>query len=66
MNTEVDPLLLLRAAHEGHSPKDFAEKIGCSRQHLDAVLNGKKRPGPVILRFLGLRRRYSYTRATRE
>lgn len=65
MNT-VDPVLLLRAAHQGHTAEEMADLIGCSRQYLQAVLKGEKHPGPVILDFLGLAREWHYTRADKR
>ena len=37
-----------------------AWRIGVGMDHLNAVLNGRCPPGPKILKFLGLKRRFVY------
>ena len=54
----------LRARLKGRKQKDLAAELGVSEPFLSMVLNGKKAPGPKILKAIGLKRlvRVSYER----
>ena len=45
------------------SDTEMATDLKVSRQYLNAVLHGRKRPAGKILRFYGFRRIIAYTRA---
>ena len=47
---------LLRRANRESSHDAFARKIGISPQYLNNVVHGEARPGPAILRYLGLKK----------
>lgn len=44
------------------SQERLAVKIGCSRSLIRDTLNGGRRPGPTILKFLGMQRTEVITR----
>jgi transcriptional regulator with XRE-family HTH domain len=37
-----------------------AEAIGINQNHVSQILNGRSRPGPKVLKWLGLRRVFAY------
>jgi transcriptional regulator with XRE-family HTH domain len=50
----MNPLQMLKARQNGRTVTDFAAEIGCSQSYLSLVLLGKSKPGPMILKYLGL------------
>lgn len=47
---------------KGRLKKDVAAEIGVSPAFVGAVLKGRKRPGPKVLKFLGLEAFETYRR----
>lgn len=56
MPRSVDPVALLKTKLKRVSLRELARTIGCSPPYLSDVMNGKRDPGPLILRYLGLRK----------
>lgn len=52
---------LLRSRMNEESPRRFGERFGLSSQFVYQVLNGKREPGPKLLKFLGLKREKAVT-----
>lgn len=61
MTTE-QVLLELKKKRGSDSLTAFAERVGCSLPYLSDVYNGRRTPGPRILRFLGLKVKRTVTR----
>lgn len=59
---DVNPITHLRTALDGRTLQYIAKEVGCSPQHIHAVLKGKKRPGPAVLDYLGLQKYIVYRR----
>lgn len=49
---------LRKRVQSAGSQKALAAAVGCSTAYLHDVLHGRRAPGPVILRFLGLVKSY--------
>lgn len=56
MPKSVDPVALLKTRLKRVSLRELARTIGCSVAYLSDVTNGKRDPGPKILRYLGLKK----------
>lgn len=57
----VVELLKIRLERAGYkSIQQAAWRIGISDSHLSHVLSGKDKPGPKLLRWMGLKRVYTY------
>lgn len=50
----------------GRQKKEVAREIGVSPAFVGAVLRGRKRPGPKVLRYLGLEAYEAYRRVDRR
>lgn len=48
--------MLRRASKAAGSEREYARLIGVSSPYLSQVINGRRLPGPAVLRHLGLRR----------
>jgi DNA-binding phage protein len=55
LNTDQMLSLLQKACDRAGGQKAFAKKARVSKQHVYAVLSGAKRPGPSVLKALGLK-----------
>lgn len=51
--TDVRRILLRLSYHYG-SQKNLAAALGVSAQYVTDILHGKRKPGPAILRVLGI------------
>lgn len=50
----MDPITLLKERQFGLSLRQYARQIGISAPYLSDVYRGNRRPGPKILKYLGL------------
>lgn len=55
-----DPLVILRKRQGSRSQKALAAELGITPSYLCDVLQGRREPGPQVLRALGLERVISY------
>lgn len=59
-------ILLNNAVHAAGTQKAFAERAGITATYLHDVLNGRRDPGPKILKALSLRKVTRYERIKTE
>ena len=61
----TDPIAMLKGRMDKKSLRTLAKEIPCSPAYLSDVMRGNRRPGKLILGYLGLARQ-SVTRVTYE
>jgi len=59
---QAELIELMKKKQGKRSAADFAAELGISPQYLSHIYLGKTEPGPTVLKALGLKREYIYTK----
>lgn len=61
--TEAQVIALVRQRAKAETQEGLARKLRVAPQYVQAVVSGRAKPGPKVLKGLGLRRVVTYVKA---